>query len=245
MCTKYWDNGSRHNKYFSPYESPYDSYINFMNVLDNVQISASGAERGAGQAATARSQRIVMKRNELFLILIALASFAGAQSAAFAEEEEHPPNIMRSKDGRIQIGIAIQLHWKKSPSKSTIHIQAVDEAKSSTVIVISENQSRFDGLEQYSRIVREKMCQNLRDPQADRGEKIEVAGHSAVRFEITGISSNGLRMGFLLTIIQTETRFNQVIGCCLRTRFADRKDEFVKIAANLKELPGKKVAEGK
>ena len=25
------------HKYFSPYESPYDSYINFMNVLDNVQ----------------------------------------------------------------------------------------------------------------------------------------------------------------------------------------------------------------
>ena len=25
------------HKYFSPYESPYDSYINYMNVLDNVQ----------------------------------------------------------------------------------------------------------------------------------------------------------------------------------------------------------------
>jgi len=37
MCTKYWSNGARHNKFFSPYESPYDSYINFMNVLDNVQ----------------------------------------------------------------------------------------------------------------------------------------------------------------------------------------------------------------
>lgn len=36
MCTKFWANGDVH-KYFSPYESPYDSYINFMNVLDNVQ----------------------------------------------------------------------------------------------------------------------------------------------------------------------------------------------------------------
>jgi alpha-amylase len=36
MCTKYWSDGEVH-KYFSPYESPYDSYINFMNVLDNVQ----------------------------------------------------------------------------------------------------------------------------------------------------------------------------------------------------------------
>src|SRR4030095_6640146 len=36
MCTKHWSDGAVH-KYFSPYESPYDSYINFMNVLDNVQ----------------------------------------------------------------------------------------------------------------------------------------------------------------------------------------------------------------
>jgi alpha-amylase len=36
MCTKYWADGAVH-RYFSPYESPYDSYINFMNVLDNVQ----------------------------------------------------------------------------------------------------------------------------------------------------------------------------------------------------------------
>ena len=36
MCTKYWSDGDVH-KYFSPYESPYDSYINFMNVLDNIK----------------------------------------------------------------------------------------------------------------------------------------------------------------------------------------------------------------
>jgi alpha-amylase len=36
MCTKFWADGDVH-KHFSPYESPYDSYINFMNVLDNVQ----------------------------------------------------------------------------------------------------------------------------------------------------------------------------------------------------------------
>jgi alpha-amylase len=36
MCTKYWSDGDVH-QYFSPYESPYDSYINFMNVLDNIQ----------------------------------------------------------------------------------------------------------------------------------------------------------------------------------------------------------------
>lgn len=36
MSTKHWADGEVH-KYFSPYESPYDGYINFMNVLDNIQ----------------------------------------------------------------------------------------------------------------------------------------------------------------------------------------------------------------
>ena len=36
MCTKYWADGDVH-KYFSPYDSPYDGYINFMNVLDDLR----------------------------------------------------------------------------------------------------------------------------------------------------------------------------------------------------------------
>ncbi|MBI1337605.1 MAG: polysaccharide deacetylase family protein [Phycisphaera sp.] len=36
MCTKFFADGDVH-KYFNPYESPYDSYINFMNVLDNLR----------------------------------------------------------------------------------------------------------------------------------------------------------------------------------------------------------------
>jgi len=41
MCTKYWADGDVH-KYFSPYESPYDAYINYMNTLDNMRTRVSG-----------------------------------------------------------------------------------------------------------------------------------------------------------------------------------------------------------
>lgn len=40
MCTKYFADGDVH-KYFNPYDSPYDSYINFMNVLDNLNTRCS------------------------------------------------------------------------------------------------------------------------------------------------------------------------------------------------------------
>lgn len=42
MCTKYFADGQVH-KYFNPYASPYDSYINFMNVLDHLRGRAETA----------------------------------------------------------------------------------------------------------------------------------------------------------------------------------------------------------
>jgi alpha-amylase len=53
MCTKYFADGDVH-KYFNPYESPYDSYINMMNVLDNLQLRAKAHElKGDGSTLIA------------------------------------------------------------------------------------------------------------------------------------------------------------------------------------------------
>jgi len=45
MCTKYFADGDVH-KYFNPYNSPYDSYINFMNVLNNLHYRCSRLSGG-------------------------------------------------------------------------------------------------------------------------------------------------------------------------------------------------------
>ena len=43
MCTKWFADGDVH-KYFNPYSSPYDSYINFMNVLDNLSMRCRASD---------------------------------------------------------------------------------------------------------------------------------------------------------------------------------------------------------
>ncbi len=44
MCTKWFADGDVH-KYFNPYESPYDAYINYMNILDNIRKRIGTARR--------------------------------------------------------------------------------------------------------------------------------------------------------------------------------------------------------
>ena len=51
MCTKYFEDAAVH-QYFSPYESPYDSYINFMNVLDNLRLRAKAIQLNAAGSDT-------------------------------------------------------------------------------------------------------------------------------------------------------------------------------------------------
>lgn len=42
MCTKWFADGDVH-KYFNPYDSPYDSYINFMNVMAHLNSRCTAA----------------------------------------------------------------------------------------------------------------------------------------------------------------------------------------------------------
>ena len=43
MCTKWFSDGDVH-KYFNPYESPYDAYIAFMNVMNDLAYRLRGEE---------------------------------------------------------------------------------------------------------------------------------------------------------------------------------------------------------
>lgn len=144
---------------------------------------------------------------------------------------------LTTPDGRIQIQ-APDGYSERTPPRKEINLELVNEAEGTTLLIISENQKHFDSLQAYGELVRDTMTRKLKDPQADSGEKLELNGNPALRYEITGIS-NGLRMAFQVTIIQTETRFTQVVGSSLRAQFADHKQEFEKVGKTLKELPAK------
>ena len=44
MCTKYWNDGDVH-AYFSAYESPYDAFMYFMNVLRDIEFRVESFEK--------------------------------------------------------------------------------------------------------------------------------------------------------------------------------------------------------
>lgn len=58
MCTKFWNDGDVH-KYFSPYDSPYDAYIYYMNVFSDLENTLNNMQK---------RKRIVTKSRKLELV---------------------------------------------------------------------------------------------------------------------------------------------------------------------------------
>jgi alpha-amylase len=54
MCTKFWSDGDVH-KYFSPFDSPYDAYIYFMNALADFESSVEDAWKNNSDKPTKKT----------------------------------------------------------------------------------------------------------------------------------------------------------------------------------------------
>jgi alpha-amylase len=60
MCTK-WSNDGDVHAYFSPYQSPYDAYIAFMNALSDLQLRVSHALKDEEERVRVRAERKAKK----------------------------------------------------------------------------------------------------------------------------------------------------------------------------------------
>src|SRR5205823_1718428 len=65
MCTKYFSDGDVH-KYFNPYNSPYDAFINYMNVLTDftLRVNKLLEYKKTGQISISDSHRSRNKKKE-------------------------------------------------------------------------------------------------------------------------------------------------------------------------------------
>lgn len=59
MCTKYFTDGDVH-KYFNPYDSPYEAFISFMNVLTDLKLRAEN-KKSAKNIKTKKDQEELLK----------------------------------------------------------------------------------------------------------------------------------------------------------------------------------------
>lgn len=159
-------------------------------------------------------------------VLTAAAQFDAAGAAALT---------LTTNDNRIELQLPDSWHQEEPDKPGWLKASSDNHY----VMVISENKEDFSDIYAYASLVVSQMVAKLKDAKSSDAQKFEIGGRPALRYEITGTVSNGLRISYLLTIVETDQRFTQVLAWSLRSQFAASKDEFARLAEGLRELPAK------
>ena len=64
MSTKFFSDGEVHS-YFNPYNSPYDAFINYMNVMSDFKIRVDAAVPHGADAEISRLSKLIAEKNEV------------------------------------------------------------------------------------------------------------------------------------------------------------------------------------
>ena len=90
MCTKFFSDGAVHS-YFNPYDTPYDAFINYMNVLSDFEIRVNAAVEAGEDNDVARLSKIIKEKDEQIEKLEKRLTAKKKSTPKKAEQKSSPP----------------------------------------------------------------------------------------------------------------------------------------------------------
>ncbi len=155
-------------------------------------------------------------------------------SASSSVNAAVPELVLLSKDKKMQVTLPGE--WKQRPTGKDSHqLSATLPGQAAYMLLISEPKEDFKDIKAYSKIVTTQMSQSLEEAQVSESTEVKVNGQEALRFQIRGIV-DGMRVVYVLTVLETQSRFNQVLGWTSNSKLADNKQRLESLPKGVKEL---------
>jgi alpha-amylase len=130
MCTKWFSDGDVH-KYFNPYNSPYEAYVNYMNILSDFMLRLNENFNPAGN-------KVVEAKADIKAELKKAAGGKKTTAAVRKTQAKKPVSTAKAKgnEGERQSTQEKTLKAKKStaPAKKAVSVKTVKPAKESIVV---------------------------------------------------------------------------------------------------------------
>ena len=145
----------------------------------------------------------------------------------------------KGKDGTLKINLPRT--WK--PMEITggggdIQLALSNTQQDTQLFLISDNRDQLKlSLKKYTARVIEELnhTTGLDNPTNTDPESLQINGQDAMRFEFHAVDA-GIKMAYLVTIIQSDKTFNQLQFRCTESRFTKSKAGWEKLAEGLKEV---------
>jgi hypothetical protein len=160
------------------------------------------------------------------LALVAIAVVAQFALPAYADV------TVKSQDGALELAVPNGWH-EIAPEGAATKLVATD-GHGSRVIVRVYSKEDFKDLKSVANFTAAGF--KLDDPQS-KSEDVQVNGKPAVSVNVTGTEPNGMRLGLVITVFDSDVMFIDVIGRAPASAFAKQAPVLAGMAKGLKITP--------
>lgn len=161
---------------------------------------------------------------KIWFVVAALATGAAFSSPAYADM------TLKSQDGTMELALPNGWHEAKTEGAQT-KIAATDGHGSRVVVRVYPKED-FKDAKTVMNFAVGKL--KLVDNTGSKSEDIQVGGKPAVRVNVTGTQSTGMRAGYVITIFENEGQYVDVVGKSDASDFAKQQPVLAGFAAQLK-----------
>jgi hypothetical protein len=164
---------------------------------------------------------------KIWYSLAVVATVAAFSPPAYADM------TVKSQDGTMELALPNGWHEVK-PEGAVAKIVAAD-GRGSRVVVRAYPKEDFKDAKTAANFAVEKL--KLLDNDGAKTEDIQVGGKPAVRLNVTGTASSGMRAGYIITVFENDGMYIDVMGKSDASAFAKQSQVLAGFASQLKITP--------
>jgi hypothetical protein len=161
---------------------------------------------------------------KIWFVVAAVATGAAFSSPAYADM------TLKSQDGTMEL--ALPNGWHEAKSEGAQSKLAATDGHGSRVVVRVYPKEDFKDAKTVMNFAVGQL--KLVDNSGSKTEDIQVGGKPAVRTNVTGTQSSGMKAGFVITIFENEGEYVDVVGKSDASDFAKQSPVLAAFATQLK-----------
>ena len=140
------------------------------------------------------------------------------------------PTVLKSPDGRFQL--TVPGGWSERPAlHESATIKAANLLQETYVIVLTDNKSDFaddTDLDKFTEVTRRQMLRKATDADATEPVPVSINGIDGRQYELDGIVNN-IKVSYLVTALETESNYHQIVTWTLQSRKAKNHDALLEV----------------
>jgi hypothetical protein len=167
------------------------------------------------------------------------ASATPSESAnSSKDDDDHAETTTMTSDDK-KIEITLPAYMSKELELSPIaDIQASRSLQEEYMMVIREDKGEFADnitLNDYYDAIIANMTESLVNSSQTEPQDIQINGQPALQFELSG-EVDKIKISYLLTLVETDGNFNQLLFWTLQNRMDDKREMFIEAASTFTEV---------